>query len=383
MAEDNKSNTLPRKDRDPNRGNPTSFNRKAYKIEQLQYPSDLYSNQGVYGGNYVVFYINVADDARLLSNQLNKEVSSTVGDDLPPRLRGSLVGENYDAIDTILGAAVVGGVTGSALKSLESALRGTKDLKTFLRGMGRDTLIGAGISAAAAGAIVAAADAKMARQQKRIEKAIALHVPNQLNIRYSVDWQTEETLAATMGMSTARELQLAALSVAPLPSEESKLIGTTGQIAQNVVLSKTPIINAALSAQSGLSANPKKEQIFKNVNFREFVMDYTFSPRSAEESANVLNIIKQFKFHMHPEYKESGSFVFVYPSEFDIFYYHKDKENMNIHRHTSCVLKDMSINYTPNGNFNTFEGGMPTQINVQLSFVEIAFLTKKQIDDGF
>ena len=96
-----------------------------------------------------------------------------------------------------------------------------------------------------------------------------------------------------------------------------------------------------------------------------------------------MKIIKEFKLHMHPEYKESGSFVFVYPSEFDIFYYHKDKENLNIHRHTSCVLKDMSVNYTPNGNFNTFDNGMPTQINVQLTFVEIAFLTKKQIADGF
>lgn len=383
MDEPKTSNTLPRKDRDPNRGAATSFNGNTYKIDQLQYPSDLYSNQGIYGGNYVVFYINVADDSRLLSNKNQTFVTSAVGDDLPPRLRGGLVGENFDTIDTIMGAAIAGGVAGSALKTLGSALSGTKDLKGFMRGLGKDMLIGAGISAAATGVIVAAADGKMARQQKRITKAIALHVPNQLNIRYSVDYQNEETLAATMAMSTAREMQLAALSVAPLPSEQSKLGDTLGQIAQNTVLSKTPIINSALSAQSGLASNPKKEQVFKNVNFRDFMMEYTFAPRSAEESANVLRIIKEFKFHMHPEYKESGSFVFVYPSEFDVFYYHKDKENLNIHRHTSCVLKDMSVNYTPNGNFNTFEGGMPTQINIQLTFVEIAFLTKKQIDDGF
>ena len=58
---------------------------------------------------------------------------------------------------------------------------------------------------------------------------------------------------------------------------------------------------------------------------------------------------------------------------------------MNLHRHTSCVLKDMSVNYTPNGMFNTFDDGMPTQINVTLSFVELAILTKQNLtsEEGF
>jgi hypothetical protein len=43
----------------------------------------------------------------------------------------------------------------------------------------------------------------------------------------------------------------------------------------------------------------------------------------------------------------------------------------------------MSVNYTPNGAFNTFDDGMPTQINVQLAFLELAILTKAQIQDKF
>ena len=86
---------------------------------------------------------------------------------------------------------------------------------------------------------------------------------------------------------------------------------------------------------------------------------------------------------MHPEYKDTNNFIFIYPSEFDIFYYQGTKENLNIHRHTSCVLKDMTVNYTPNGMFNTFDDGMPTQINITLSFLELAILTKQQIVDKF
>jgi len=85
---------------------------------------------------------------------------------------------------------------------------------------------------------------------------------------------------------------------------------------------------------------------------------------------------------MHPEFKDTNNFIYVYPSEFDVFYYQGTKENMNLHRHTSCVLQEMNVNYTPNGSFTTFANGMPTQINVTLSFKELALLSKEKIKDG-
>jgi hypothetical protein len=42
----------------------------------------------------------------------------------------------------------------------------------------------------------------------------------------------------------------------------------------------------------------------------------------------------------------------------------------------------MSVNYTPNGVYTTYENGMPTQINVALTFKELAILTKDKIMDG-
>jgi hypothetical protein len=42
----------------------------------------------------------------------------------------------------------------------------------------------------------------------------------------------------------------------------------------------------------------------------------------------------------------------------------------------------MSINYTPNGLFTTFDNGMSTQMNVTLNFRELALLTKDKIKDG-
>ena len=85
---------------------------------------------------------------------------------------------------------------------------------------------------------------------------------------------------------------------------------------------------------------------------------------------------------MHPEFKDANNFLYIYPSEFDISYYQNGEENPNLHRHTSCVLQEMNVNYTPNGTFTTFPNGMPTQINVTLGFRELALLTKDKIKDG-
>lgn len=329
---------------------PISFDDR-YKTSQLQYPNDLFSNMGVYGGNYVVFYINVAIDSKIIKE--NK--APTIDDNIPPRVRGEIAGSDLSKIK----ATVVGAAVGAAGGAVAAGLGG--GLKNIGAAAGKGALVGGG-----AAGIVALQAASMNRQQKRLESAIALHVPNSLSITYGVQWQEEGTLAFQ-----AADAILSSSIVSAVPSTMA-----------NAALSKTPIIAAALSAGSGLAANPKKEQIFKGVDRRSFVFKYLFSPRNAAESSNVRNIIKTFKYHMHPEYKDENNFLFIYPSEFDITYFQADKENVNLHRHTSCVLTNMTVNYTPGGGtFSTFPDGSPTQIEVTLSFTELAILTKELIKD--
>ena len=108
---------------------------------------------------------------------------------------------------------------------------------------------------------------------------------------------------------------------------------------------------------------------------------YKFLPRSAKEADNVRNIVKEFKLHMHPELSNGGLF-YIYPSTFDIAYYHRGKENTNFHKISTCVLEDLSVDYGGQG-FNTFADGMPTEVNLSLRFRELEVLTKERIDQGY
>jgi len=344
------------------RGAAAEFNKK-YRVENYSYPEDLFSNDGIYGGNYAIFYINVATGSKLVPPGGGESMT-----DMTPRDRGDMVGMGLSAAELTGAAAATGSIEGAIAGGLL-----TGDVKGASKGAGTGFVVGA-----AAGALVGF---QSTREQKRLKTAIALHIPNNLSINYGVVYNEEDTAAFAMGAAAVQQGWELAKGIFQ-QDNKSNVTDTAKGILTNIALSKAPgSLGSGLSAASGLAANPKKEQVFKGVNFRTFSFDYKFFPRNSSEAQNVLNIIEQFKYHMHPEFKDGYNFVYIYPSEFDIFYYSNSKENTKIHRHTSCVLTDMSINYAPNGMFNTFSDGMPTQLDVTLQFRELALLTKEKIKD--
>jgi hypothetical protein len=345
-----------------------------YSISQYTYPIDLFKSSYDYGSNYVVFYINVAEESKLLKSG----AEPTVEIDANERLRSSLNQSGVSDAAIISGSAALGAGFGTILGALGGG-------GGSAAGGG---LFGAAIGGAAAGIVTASTGGKMSRQQKRLQSAIALNVPNQLSIRYSMNWSETDT-AGFQAAATLTEGGLKALEEslsnksANSGSGAGNVTGPAASIATALSLNAPGGIGEGLSVASGLAPNPKKEQIFKGVDFRTFTFDYQFAPRDSNEARNVLNIIKMFKLHMHPEFKDTSSFVFIFPSEFDIHYYNIAGDNPSIHKHTSCVLTDLNINYTPNAAFTTFSDGMPTQINMTMTFKELAILTKDQILMGY
>jgi hypothetical protein len=334
-----------------------------YKVSGFQYPNDLLSNKS-YGGNYAMFYINVAVDSKLV---VDKNLKTDFVDDFDQttRRRGSIVADKLSFAQVLGSASVVGAVKAGGL----SLLGGSKDAIRNAFGIGSANAVGY--------AALGTQAASGTRAQKRLKTAIGLHIPNQLLVRYGVTYGEEDTVDFSIAAETIKALQSMSLSNT----------AKTGLEAGSNVALRTAAESGAVSAATGLAANPKKEQVFKGVDFRTFTFEYQFFPRSQDEAQNVKNIIDQFKYHMHPEFKGAGEFLFIYPSEFDIVYYTNGLVNENIHKHTSCVLTEMSVNYTPNGVFNTFYesktgGGMPTQINVNLTFRELQILNKDLVKEG-
>lgn len=324
-----------------------SFDVNKYRIDQYSYPLDLMTPQ--YGGNYAIFYINISDASRLALTEETVELDHKT----EARMRGSLVANAKKLTDTFEG------VISSANKAMPDAV-GKIDIEAIKNAVPFN-----------------------ARSQRRLRTAVALHIPNQLSVRYATQWGESDTATAQALMSAGSSgvnAVGAALSgnAAAAKKNLTDTMATGAEAGFANMMNKVPG-KEAISGATGLASNPKKEQTFQGVDFRKFAFDYQFYPRDEFEAQNVLNIIHQFKLHMHPEFKSELNYVWIYPSEFDIIYYTGGTENLNLHKHTSCVLESMSVNYTPNGNFSVFANGMPTQINLTLEFRELQLASKETI----
>lgn len=355
----------------------TSADGSKYNIDKLTYPLDLVGNYSEYGESMILFNINVLEESKL-----GKSAEEPFVQDFTPSFRGELIATAYSSARVLATTTLAGAATGGGVSSFagENKVGGA--------------VLGAGVNAVA-GATVLPKSGKFTRPVKRLKTAIALHMPNQLQIRYGMNWQDKEMLTETAAVESTNLATMAgAITGGVIAKKMGNSVAAGATIGAGLAATATnPTVTAALALQnlpggefmqagSGMAVNPKKEQTFKGVDFRTFNINYEFFPRDKQEALNVLNIIYQFKYHMHPEYKDGTTFLFVYPSEFDVFYYKGKGLNKSIHKHTSCVLADMTVNYTPNGQFATFADGTPTQINIQLTFRELGVLTKDKIKEG-
>lgn len=353
-------------------GAPRIFQKSYYNVDTLTYPLDLLKDgdEQPYGGNYMVFYINVNEESYLVKNNpgavVDPELANrNIGSDIRSR------GYRQSDITTAVGA--LGGSSVSALGQLITS------------GIGSGAV--GFVAGRVAGAALVNNLGNVTPQYKQLKKAIALYIPMDLSIRYSANWEEDAMAGSQLAMQVGSNIT--DFDLKNIASAENRdALSSSGRSVLDFVTGvglQTPI-GRAVSRVSGVAANPKKEQVFNQIDFRTFSFTYQFYPRDEVEAEAVKNIIKEFKLHMHPEIKRDGGpgeFLFIYPSEFDIVYYKDGKENQNIHRHPSCALTDVSVVYTPRGQFNSFRDGMPAQINMTLTFRELAVLTKENIEAGF
>tara|TARA_A100001011_G_scaffold395573_1_gene491002 strand:- start:1159 stop:2247 length:1089 start_codon:yes stop_codon:yes gene_type:complete len=213
---------------------------------------------------------------------------------------------------------------------------------------------------------------------KNISESIILYTPSTgTKFDYSVSYE---------GVDTNLAKQLKGLF------EGGDILGKLGDGAerffQTVITAGLDIALPGFSAVTdktrGKVVNPNAEMVFTGVPMRTFNFPFEFAPKNVEEKNNVQKIINLFKFHMMPE-KEGEGYLTV-PSEFQITYMYKDGANMYIPKISRCVLKDMSVDYSPEGVFTTFKGDIagahPVLTKMDLTFNETEIMTKETIAAG-
>lgn len=215
--------------------------------------------------------------------------------------------------------------------------------------------------------------------------AIELYVAAPPVAQYSADWENKE-LGALAGLAGNPALDQGVTFDSILKTAGPLVARSAIKAAANLPgsLGIGGELGTSIDLASSKVANPYKEQLFSNMGFRQFAFNYKFNPRNKQEYSNVQRIIQLFKYHMHPEVSPSKLFL-EYPSEFEIEYHYKGKENPHVSKISSCALTDVKITYGNQDAFTTIKGenGAPAEINMQLAFTELETLTNERIADGY
>lgn len=133
--------------------------------------------------------------------------------------------------------------------------------------------------------------------------------------------------------------------------------------------------------KSGKAKNPNKEVAFKEVKERSFTFEYTFVPKSPEESETIYNIIRCVRWHSHPEL--AGSTSFNVPSEWEMQFFINGRENPWLPRLRRLVCNKFDVTFGDENGFISFEDGAPSFITISMGFQEVEPLHKGHIEAGF
>ena len=130
-------------------------------------------------------------------------------------------------------------------------------------------------------------------------------------------------------------------------------------------------LDQILARTQGQVLNPNLELLFNGPTLRPFNFTFKMSARSADESKEIIRIIRFFKQGMSPQRTDSNLFVKA-PHTFQLQYLHRGQNEHNfLNKFKECALIGMSVNYTPENNYATFEDGAMVSYEMQMQFKEL------------
>ncbi len=212
---------------------------------------------------------------------------------------------------------------------------------------------------------------------------VILPIPGGIQDNQQVRWNTDSISPLELAVSSA--------VLAGVEKNLGTGIDIAGQYIKNALDSPdtrkalgTYLAGQAAGAQNlltrttGAVLNPNMELLFNAPDIRTFTFSFLLAPRSQKEAMTVVKIIRFFKQGMAPIRSKSRLFL-KSPHTFRLAYKNAatktNKFGTNDHPYLNkfkeCAMQSFGVNYTPNGQYSTYEDGVMTAYSIQMNFQEL------------
>jgi len=136
-----------------------------------------------------------------------------------------------------------------------------------------------------------------------------------------------------------------------------------------------------ISSATGITANPHKRSLFRDVAIRNFTFTFLLSPSTATEATAINNIVKFFRINAYPE-KIGAGLAYKFPTTFNIKMFYGGKVMEDAPKILPCYLTSVNTVFNPRSS-SFFKDGRFNETQLSLNFMEERPLDKKEIEQGF
>ena len=352
------------------------------------YPRDVTNN--VQNGHYMLFYINVQNRSKFEYQNPEGGKLTTVTKVSKKKWKaggGKVIGKDVRA-----GADITEGTYYNEVKDVKGEHKG--EVEYYRKRAGAPSV--SQFEDGSRNRNNRGGIAGKAPTTTRISDSVAIYLPP--NVQDSLGATYNDTETGMLGFAAAAGLDFSnAVGAKDYEAAANALVGgAAGVLTEGAKKAGAALAETLAGAEGaagmvnrvfGQADNPYVEVLFQAMEVRTFTYNFTFAPRSEEETKDVQEIIQLFRFHMVPELQGGQSRFLTLPSEFDIHYMYIGKDGTNTENEyynkiATCVCTNVTVDYTP-GKVSSFTDGAPTQITMALTFKETETLTKDKVNAGY
>ena len=201
---------------------------------------------------------------------------------------------------------------------------------------------------------------------------IYMPVPKDLNNPMNISWEqasmggigAEMAGATTDGVSIQSIFEKAGMNLASMAHvDQGKAEAVRGQLTREI-------------------ANPYMVMNFKSIGFRQFAMEFRFTPHNVEECKTIDNIVKLFRAVALPFQNSKNSPRIGYPGEMEISYLNLKGGMDWMPKFKRSVITDVQVSYSGQGHFATLENGFPAETVLNIKFTENELVFRGDIKTG-
>lgn len=145
----------------------------------------------------------------------------------------------------------------------------------------------------------------------------------------------------------------------------------------------------------GEVVNPHTQMLFKAPALRQFSFAFKMMPRTRAEAKEIIKIVQFFRLAAYPSLgpgtadpdakgssKSLSMSTYTFPDVFEIKYLTKNRQNNNLIKLGRAYLTSITVNYNQTSP-SFFDDGMPSEIDLSLTFQETKALSREDIKKGY